>query len=643
MNKNIFTFLTSIFVLLLLITYQSISSDINDKSKILSSAELIFNMERNVGKMPAINKYWSYTWQVANPFSTDSGRGNTHKGILNISLKSDTSKIDTLYIESDKPYFLFRSLPRAGKQNPFPDYTQSGAAYNVKNDNTFDLELLFKPPNTMKPGYYICYMSFFGKGLGNYITVQIPIYIYYNPYEWFDYSKKPGIEIFVISNKKDTSNLIFGSGYYKPYYDDFTYYGESQYQTPFSLADFEARFFTSNSKYPYGIGDSSPNDENPYSNSRDIQYFVNASTPLIYNIKINSFANDYPIKIEYDDFNFPEDALFIMAENIDLNTKFKFDMRNIPKINSTRYQYIITDTSIKEFYIVYYQSNKLVIHTKNPISMNHPYCPDDSFDLSFTTYQIFNDDNKFIAELSDADGSWLTNVKQLGTISGKTSGVFRLGFPDDVTEGSNFKVRVNSTSPKTYGEENALPLDIYPAVPDIIKDTIIHKKLDITIYPKSPKLSIFYVYDTPTGGIEYHSQWENFSIYVFKDTTVYVEARSFINNCHTLTRAKMTVRIIPTSVDLNDNLNLGNEFQIIPNPAANNFTVKIQSLSSSDADLALYNVFGAKILELSNIKINPGMNEIPVNLNDNFSQGLYFVHISTKSADYTEKLMIIGL
>jgi hypothetical protein len=469
MNKNMFTFLKFVHVLFLLITFQLISSYFSIKAKAFSSDELVFRIERGMGFIPAIEQYNSYSWMVKNAFSADSGTGNIHSGILNISLKSDTSSIDTLYLYFEKSFFLFKSLPGTGKQNPFPNYTQNGTVYNIKKDNIFDLELLFKPPNTMNPGYYTCNLWLYSKELNDsgYVRIEIPVMILYNPYEWFDFSKKPGIELSLISNKKDTSNLIFGSGYNSTFRDD-TIYGEYPYYYP--LTTFGARFYLVDEEgnaldylidedgnflysLQYGLGDFSPNDENMYSNSRDIKNFNNDSMPIFFHAKLYSKYDDYPIKIEYDDFNFPEDALFIMSENLGINPKFKFDMRTTPKINSSRHQFIISDTSIKEFYIIYYRK------------------------------------------------------KPLGIVS--------------------------------------------------------------------------------------------------------------------------------------NSITTENKIQIIPNPVTNNLTVIFQSITSTDADLTLYNVFGAKIFEINNINITPGTNEIPVILNDNCSEGVYFINIKTLTENYTKKILII--
>lgn len=85
--------------------------------------------------------------------------------------------------------------------------------------------------------------------------------------------------------------------------------------------------------------------------------------------------------------------------------------------------------------------------------------------IPFSILGSFNSDNRFIAELSDADGDF-ANPIIIGQIQSNLSGSITGNIPQDITSGSGYKVRVVSTSPEIIGVETTIPLTIFNSVPD---------------------------------------------------------------------------------------------------------------------------------------------------------------------------------
>ncbi len=617
-------------------TAQSITAMDNNSAKISSNAELMFNIDRKTGLLPTTMKNSPYSYSIRNPFSSDSGTGNTHSGIMNISLKTDTSKIETMLISSDQPFLVFKSLAGAGKQNPFPNYVTSGNVFNLTKGNYLDLDLKFIPPKTMKPGYYTANLLFTAKELNDsgYVNVDVPIWIFYNPYEWFDSTSKPGIELFLISNDKDTANLIFGSGYKASLKPD-TSYGEAYYDFGMHVY-FQARFFIDSlyESIPFGIYDFSPNDEKPYSKSRDIRTIEYESAPLIYHVKFFSKATVYPLKLEYEDINFPQNSTFLLYESLDSNSKFKLDMREIAQIQPSRHQFIISDTSIKEFYIIYYRNKKLTISTDDPKPMKLQFCPGDSFDLAFKTYILYNTGNEFIAELSDTNGSWSSNVKIIGKSKSIYQGKIKVGIPTDVTEGESYKIRVRSTDPASIGEENQTTINFYPGVPLLVNDTVLKKSEVISIRPVSPKNSTFYLYDSPVGGNLLQSARNYFSLYVYKDTVVYIEAQSLTTECKTHKRARLSIHLITDVPEIIS----AESFLLSPSPATDFIEISVGANGRSplQSDVRIYNLFGQIQSAVNPTPALPASGEgVRIDVSG-LAPGMYFMRVGDKVCKFVK-------
>jgi hypothetical protein len=79
-----------------------------------------------------------------------------------------------------------------------------------------------------------------------------------------------------------------------------------------------------------------------------------------------------------------------------------------------------------------------------------PYCAGDSIFIPFVANGNFADTNRFVAELSDAKGSF-SSTTILGSYEGSNSGTITCKLSDiGVKSGSRYRIRVRSTSPEVF-------------------------------------------------------------------------------------------------------------------------------------------------------------------------------------------------
>lgn len=594
---------------------------------------LWFNIERKLGVIPSLEMEKPYHLMARNLFSADSGTGVKHSNILNISPSADSITIDSIYIYSDSPYLLFRSVNSVGRVHPFLKFVQSGYVKNINKHRLLDLEIMFSPYKSMKPGFYSCNLWFVSKELGDsgFVKIEFPAMILYNPYEWFDTSTTPGIELKLTSAENRTVKMVFGSSYMaKLSNEQDTLFGKLGFQFPASK--FSARFV--NDIFPWGYFDYSPNDENRYSNSRDIQRFRDDYIPLIYKVRIWAEPSDYPIVIEYDDKNFPENALFIMTQNLNDIIPFRFDMRKAT-IVADKHQYIISDTSISEFYIVYYRNENEVIRAELQSELKQLYCPGDTVKIGMNIYPFEN--NIFFAELSDTNGSFENDTRLIGVISTTRSGIIDCIIPDNLPESNKYRLRIRSVHPEFVSNELNINLNIFPRKPVLLKDTSITSGSSLKITPLSPRDAEFFVFDSITGGNIITSGIGSFVIFVENDAVYYVEGRSMNGKCITHNRAKLEITAIPDNVQFPIN----DDFVIRVNLDNYNETVYVNLITKKTcrAEISVYNLLGNKQFDNLNVFLNEGTNLLPIAVSS-LESGLYLMKIGFENYIYTCRFLI---
>ncbi len=106
------------------------------------------------------------------------------------------------------------------------------------------------------------------------------------------------------------------------------------------------------------------------------------------------------------------------------------------------------------------------------------FCKNASFAVNFAVVGSFNPGNYFIAQLSDANGSFALPTS-IGSIQSTTAGAISCNVPDYVANGTGYRIRVIADNPPTIGTTNGSnitinspefefpPASIYYALPNV--------------------------------------------------------------------------------------------------------------------------------------------------------------------------------
>jgi hypothetical protein len=66
--------------------------------------------------------------------------------------------------------------------------------------------------------------------------------------------------------------------------------------------------------------------------------------------------------------------------------------------------------------------------------------------------------------------------------------------------------------------------------------------------------------------------------------------------------------------------------RVYPNPAKDKLIIELQGQQNGDAQLSIYDILGNEVVVVSNVSIQKGLNQIPVDLND-LKPGVYFFNL----------------
>lgn len=100
-----------------------------------------------------------------------------------------------------------------------------------------------------------------------------------------------------------------------------------------------------------------------------------------------------------------------------------------------------------------------------------PYCITDAsgstISVPFTATGLFNEENVFIAQLSNASGNFSTPV-EIGTLTAMASGTINAEIPAGTPSGTSYRIRVISSSPGLSGSNNGSNLQVFLNAPDLV-------------------------------------------------------------------------------------------------------------------------------------------------------------------------------
>jgi len=97
--------------------------------------------------------------------------------------------------------------------------------------------------------------------------------------------------------------------------------------------------------------------------------------------------------------------------------------------------------------------------TTQPLS-GSTYCGGDPITVDYTVTGSFVPGNNFILQLSDANGSFQGGIYNLGSVASTSSGSISGTIPDNVTDGTKYRVRVIGSNPLVPGSDNGSDLSV---------------------------------------------------------------------------------------------------------------------------------------------------------------------------------------
>ena len=113
------------------------------------------------------------------------------------------------------------------------------------------------------------------------------------------------------------------------------------------------------------------------------------------------------------------------------------------------------------FVISFFDSGRILAQTITVSSVPGTLCAGESFTVDYTASGFTaNSGNKFIAELSDASGSFAAPINIGETSSTVLTGTINTIIPENTVLGSGYRVRVNSTDEAVTGTDNGTDIDI---------------------------------------------------------------------------------------------------------------------------------------------------------------------------------------
>lgn len=83
-----------------------------------------------------------------------------------------------------------------------------------------------------------------------------------------------------------------------------------------------------------------------------------------------------------------------------------------------------------------------------------PYCPGESFTISFTIHFVFDPGNIYTAQMSNSSGSF-ANPVNIGTLAGTGAGTINCQIPYGTIAGTGYKFRLVSSAPAEVGDPAA--------------------------------------------------------------------------------------------------------------------------------------------------------------------------------------------
>jgi hypothetical protein len=247
--------------------------------------------------------------------------------------------------------------------------------------------------------------------------------------------------------------------------------------------------------------------------------------------------------------------------------------------------------------------------------------------VNFTTDIIFNPGNVFTAEISDVTGSFASPTV-IGTLNSQTPGAISSTIPNNLSDGTGYRIRVTSSDPATVGTDNGTDLEVIQFACTIASDAtqnlfISQSGTPVTVTATHSSTTQFWKWRTflsvqnDFSPAETGASWTpNFAT----PETYFVKAFS-INVWNDTVESSNEVGIIVTDPDgISESITTGPRVTF----SQGELIVDLSGFNLLDAQLQLYNAAGQLIesFPLASHEIN--------RLSTSVASGIYFYLIAGK-------------
>ena len=252
---------------------------------------------------------------------------------------------------------------------------------------------------------------------------------------------------------------------------------------------------------------------------------------------------------------------------------------------------------------------KISTKTINVVSISEggPFCAGASFTVNYTSMPAetsYNAENIFTAQLSDATGSF-ANPITIGTLASITDGTISVTVPENTVAGTDYRIRIVSSSPTITGDKNATAI--------IINKPTAPTGTAVQDFETGQTLADFIIegqniiwYDVAIGGTVLPST------HVIEEGVVYYASQT-IDECESFDRLEITAGIGLSAESFEMN-----KLKYYPNPTDQFLNVVYSENISS---IVIYNLLGQQVLSL-----NPNSQTAKVDF-ATLNSGTYFMKV----------------
>ncbi|MDQ3191219.1 MAG: zinc-dependent metalloprotease [Bacteroidota bacterium] len=281
-------------------------------------------------------------------------------------------------------------------------------------------------------------------------------------------------------------------------------------------------------------------------------------------------------------------------------------------------------------YTATFDRNYFACSTVNVVTstVNTQLCVENAFSVNYQVSNNLNPGNEFTAELSNSFGNF-SNPSVIGSLQSTTSGTISAIIPASVSSGSGYRIRIVSSDPPVTGSDNGSNITVIDEAPVVFLSNFPFSCVDDNSYNLTG--------GTPSGGTYSGNGVSNG---VFDPNTagtgLHTISYTVTNACSTVTASKTLNVDVCSGIASYSNLS---KIEIIPNPAKENVTIKLNTLDIKGVSIEIISIHGELLFSDYIHQIGQVDYKKEINLTG-FSKGVYFVKFTNMETQTTKKLLI---